>query len=41
MYLKENNVPHGNMKDDELSLCLPGSSASIERVIFPYELHLL
>jgi hypothetical protein len=41
VHLKENNVPHGNMKDDELLLCLPGSTATIERVFFPHELHLL
>jgi hypothetical protein len=32
VHLKENNVPHGNMKNVELLLCLPGSNASIERV---------
>jgi hypothetical protein len=32
-HLKENNVPHGNMKKAvEYLLCLPGSNASTERV---------
>jgi hypothetical protein len=33
VHLKENNVPHGNIKKVvELLLCLLGSNASIERV---------
>jgi hypothetical protein len=41
VHLKENNMLRGDMKDDELLLCLPGSTAFIERMFFPYELHLL
>jgi hypothetical protein len=33
VHLKENIVPHGNMKKVvELVLCLPGANASIEKV---------
>jgi hypothetical protein len=35
VHLKENIVPHGNMKKVvELVLCLSGANASIERVSF-------